>query len=83
VTRYFEEEFWRSSNPHGIRGRAGNYYRPLGVYIDCLLEAGFRLDAVDEPRPTSLLLEQQPVYQQVPIFFSARVIATEPRRTAH
>jgi ubiquinone/menaquinone biosynthesis C-methylase UbiE len=79
VTRYFEEEFWRSSNPRGIRGRAGNYHRPLGVYINALLETGFGLDAVDEPRPTTLLREQQPVYQQVPIFLSARVIATEPR----
>jgi ubiquinone/menaquinone biosynthesis C-methylase UbiE len=28
VTRYFDEEFWRSSNPSGVRGKAGNHHRP-------------------------------------------------------
>lgn len=75
VTRYFDEEFWRSANPHGVRGRAGNYHRPLSAYLNSLLAAGFRINAVDEPRATRLLAEQQPVYEQVPIFFSARVLA--------
>jgi SAM-dependent methyltransferase len=82
ATRYFEEGFWRFSNPHDIRGHA-NYHRPLGVYMNSLLDAGFRLDTVDEPRPTTLLLEQQPTYQQVPIFFSARLTAAETRRAKH
>lgn len=75
VTRYFEQEFWRSANPQGVRGRAGNHHRPLSVYLNSLLVAGFRIDAVDEPRATRLLVEQQPVYENVPIFFSARVSA--------
>lgn len=75
VTRYFDEGFWRSGNPHGVRGRAGNYHRPLKVYLNSLVAAGFRIEAVDEPRATRLLAEQQPVYEQVPIFFSARVLA--------
>jgi SAM-dependent methyltransferase len=66
ATRYFDEEFWISPNPHGIRGRAGNHHRPLGVYLNSLLAAGFRLDAVEEPRATPLLVEQQPVFRSVP-----------------
>lgn len=72
VTRYFEQEFWRSANLDGVRGRAGNHHRALSVYLNSLLGAGFRIDEVDEPRATRLLVEQQPVYEHVPIFFSAR-----------
>jgi SAM-dependent methyltransferase len=73
VTGYFNERFWRSTNPNGVR-RAGNYHRTLSTYLNALVHAGFVLDAVDEPRPSRLLAEQQPLYEQVPIFFGARVI---------
>ena len=52
VTGYFEQQSWRSTNPDGIRGRAGYYHRPLSVYLNALIAAGFRLDAVLDPRPT-------------------------------
>lgn len=76
VNRYFESEFWRSTNPHGIRGRAGNYHRPLSVYLNSSVAAGLRLEAALEPRASRLLAEQQPVYEHVPIFFAARAIKT-------
>lgn len=72
ITGYFEERFWRSANPHGVR-RAGNHHRTLGTYLNGLVRAGFVLDAVAEPRPTAWLAEQQPLYAEVPIFFAARV----------
>src|SRR5690606_13871190 len=75
VTGYFDERFWRSSNPHGVR-RAGNRHRTLATYLNGLARAGFVLDAVEEPRPTPLLAEQQPLDAEVPIFFAAR--ATRP-----
>jgi len=75
VSRYFDAEFWRSENPNGIRGRAGNYHRPLHVYLNALIETGFRLDRLLEPRASPLLAEQQPVYANVPIFLAARAIA--------
>lgn len=71
ITGYFEERFWRSSNPHGVR-RAGNHHRTLSTYLNGLIRAGFVLDAVDEPRPAPRLVEQQPLYAEVPIFFAAR-----------
>jgi SAM-dependent methyltransferase len=76
ANRYLESEFWRSDNPHGIRGRAGNYHRPLSVYLNTLVTAGLRLEEAMEPRASRQLAEQQPVYQHVPIFFAARAIAT-------
>jgi SAM-dependent methyltransferase len=75
ITRYFESEFWRSSNPNGIRGRAGNYHRPLSVYLNALIHAGLRLEASLEPPATPLLIAQQPVYQRVPLFFAGRAVA--------
>ncbi|MBJ7594077.1 MAG: class I SAM-dependent methyltransferase [Candidatus Dormibacteraeota bacterium] len=85
---YFEERFWRSSNPNGVR-RAGTYHRPLSAYLNAVLVAGFRLEAVDEPRPSALLRDQRPVYKEVPAFFAVRARrepstsarATAPRRT--
>lgn len=72
VTGYFEERFWRSSNPHGVR-RAGNHHRTLTTYLTALLRTGFRLEAVEEPPASPRLAEQQPLYTEVPIFFAARV----------
>jgi SAM-dependent methyltransferase len=71
VNGYFDERFWRSSNPHGVR-RAGHYHRPLATYLNSLTALGFRLEAVDEPRASPLLAAEQPVYTEVPIFFGAR-----------
>ncbi len=72
VSGYFEERFWRSSNPQGVR-RAGNYHRTLATYLNGLVRAGFGVEAVDEPQATPLLAQQQPLYREVPIFFAARV----------
>jgi SAM-dependent methyltransferase len=73
ITGYFRERFWRSSNPKGVR-RAGNYHRTLSTYLNGLVRAGFVLDAVDEPSASDLLLQQQPLYAEVPIFFGGRAI---------
>lgn len=72
ITGYFNERFWRSTNPEGVR-RAGNYHRTLSTYINALSNASFRIEVADEPHPNELLVEQQPVYSKVPIFFAARV----------
>jgi ubiquinone/menaquinone biosynthesis C-methylase UbiE len=71
VTGYFDERFWRSSNPNGVR-RVGNHHRTLSTYLNAIARSGFQLEAVDEPRPDPLLVEQQPLYREVPIFFAAR-----------
>jgi SAM-dependent methyltransferase len=72
VAGYFREGFWRSSNPNGVR-RAGNFHRTLSTYLNALIESHFVLDSISEPTATPLLARQQPVYQEVPIFFAARV----------
>jgi SAM-dependent methyltransferase len=71
VSGYFDERFWRSSNPNGVR-RVGNYHRRLSTYLNALTRCGFRLDISEEPDASPMLAEQQPLYRQVPIFFAAR-----------
>lgn len=73
ITDYFSERFWRSTNPNGVR-RAGNYHRTMSTYFNGLIEAGFLVDAVDEPRASDRLREQQPLYAQVPIFLAGRAV---------
>jgi SAM-dependent methyltransferase len=76
VAGYFNERFWRSSNPHGVR-RAGNHHRMLSTYLNALLAAGFAIDAVAEPAPAPLLARQQPEYSSVPILWGTRAVRTD------
>lgn len=71
ITGYFDERFWRSTNPNGVR-RAGNHHRMLSTYLNALARAGFQIEESQEPVAGDLLAEQQPLYTQVPIFFAAR-----------
>jgi len=71
VSEYFDERFWRSPNPHGVR-RVGNHHRMLSTYLNTLVAAGFTVERTAEPRATATLADQQPVYRNVPIFFAAR-----------
>jgi SAM-dependent methyltransferase len=82
VSGYFDERFWRSTDPNGVR-RAGNHHRMLSTYLNALAAAGFLVEAVEEPVPSPLLAAQQPLYREVPIFFAARVrqVARHGRRS--
>ena len=71
ITGYFQERFWRSSNPNGVR-RAGNHHRMLSTYLNALSGAGLTLETAEEPLPSPVLLGQQPLYGEVPIFFAGR-----------
>lgn len=71
VSGHFDERFWRSSNPHGVR-RAGNHHRTLSSYLNALIRNGFTLEQVDEPAAGPQLAREQPLYAEVPIFFAGR-----------
>ena len=72
VSGYFDERFWRSTNPEGVR-RAGNHHRTIATYLNSAIRAGFVIEAVDEPPASSRLATQQPEYTSVPIFWATRV----------
>lgn len=75
MTGYFDERFWRSSNPCGVR-RPGNHHRTISTYLNALARHGFVIEATDEPRAGHLLAQQQPLYAHVPMFFGCRVRRT-------
>lgn len=72
LTDYFDERFWRSTNPEGVR-RAGNFHRTLSTYLNALVTAGFVIEEVREPVANELLAAQQPLYTRVPIFLAMRL----------
>ncbi|CAN5439711.1 hypothetical protein BH11ARM2_BH11ARM2_23210 [soil metagenome] len=51
---YFEEGFWRSDNPHGVRGQVGAHHRILSTYLSTYLSTlgatGLLVERADEPR---------------------------------
>jgi SAM-dependent methyltransferase len=71
VRGYFDERFWRSPNPQGVR-RAGNHHRTLATYLNALVRAGLAVEEVAEPVATGRLGSERPLYREVPMFFAAR-----------
>jgi hypothetical protein len=55
--------------------RAGNHHRTLSTYLNALVRSQFMLEVVEEPVASPLLARQQPLYEEVPIFFAARTRA--------
>jgi SAM-dependent methyltransferase len=58
---YFDEGWWTSAdhNPDGVRRRVGSSHRTLSTVLNTLIESGFSIDRVVEPRapvPTYLLI---------------------------
>lgn len=72
VRGYFTEEFWRSANPHGVRGQVGACHRMLSTYLNALTEAGFLLERTVEPQATGQIAISIPGYAEVPAAFLIR-----------
>lgn len=47
---YFEEGFWRSDNPNGVRGQVGAYHRTLSTYINAFGRVGLLIERMTEPQ---------------------------------
>jgi ubiquinone/menaquinone biosynthesis C-methylase UbiE len=75
VRGYFDERFWRSANPQGVR-RAGNHHRTLATYLNALVRAGLSVEEVAEPVATGRLGAERPLYREVPMFLAARTRRT-------
>jgi len=46
---YFQEGFWRSDNPNGVRGQVGANHRTLATYLNALASVGLLLEQTAEP----------------------------------
>jgi hypothetical protein len=42
VSGYFDEVYWTSANPSGVRGQVGEYHRTLATYLNTLVEGAYR-----------------------------------------
>ena len=49
---YFAEGFWRPADGPGVRGRVGAHHRTLSTYLNTLIQVGFRMERLVEPRAT-------------------------------
>ncbi|MHB8596435.1 MAG: class I SAM-dependent methyltransferase [Ktedonobacteraceae bacterium] len=72
VRGYFTEGFWRSNNPHGVRGQVGAYHRMLSTYLNALVGAGFLLERMVEPQAIGQIAASIPGYTEVPAAFLVR-----------
>jgi len=70
IVTYFTEGFWRSDNPHGVRGQVGAYHRTLATYVNTLLQSGFIIERMAEPQVTGAARE--PGYRVVPPWLHVR-----------
>jgi ubiquinone/menaquinone biosynthesis C-methylase UbiE len=74
VWGYFDEEFWVSDNPLGVRSRVGAHHRTLSTYANTLVEAGFALQHISEPQATGHVASRIPGYEQVPAILLMKAI---------
>ena len=65
VAHYFEEGRWYSPPGDGPRAKAGTYHRRLSTILNLLVDTGFRLDRLSEPKGPPELLETNPNYGEV------------------
>jgi ubiquinone/menaquinone biosynthesis C-methylase UbiE len=75
VNAYFDEVFWRSTNPQGVR-RVGVWHRTLATYLNALLEHGLAISRVAEPRPDAAVAALHPGRIEVPVLLLVRATRT-------
>lgn len=66
VNAYFDEVFWRSRNPQGVR-RVGIWHRPIATYLNALVQHGFAIGRLAEPRPDAAVAALHPGRAEVPL----------------
>jgi 2-polyprenyl-3-methyl-5-hydroxy-6-metoxy-1,4-benzoquinol methylase len=78
VGAYFAEGHWRSATRPGPPGKVGAYHRTLSTYVNALLDAGFVLERLGEPRATGVAAERRPVWAEVPAVLVGRCTRIAP-----
>lgn len=72
VNAYWAEGFWRSDRRPGPPDKVGAYHRTLATYANELVDAGFPIERVAEPRAVGSLAENRPIWTEVPAFLVVR-----------
>jgi ubiquinone/menaquinone biosynthesis C-methylase UbiE len=81
VNAYFDEAFWRSANPQGVR-RVGVWHRPLATYLNTLIGHRFTVARVVEPRPDTAVATLHPGRTEVPVLLLVRAVSHPATPTA-
>ncbi len=63
---YFAEGFWMPAPGPGVRGRIGAHHRTLSTYINSLIQNGFHIQSISEPRAAGDLAQRFPTYRSLP-----------------
>ncbi|HEU5369030.1 MAG TPA: methyltransferase domain-containing protein [Ktedonobacterales bacterium] len=63
---YFAEGFWMPAPGPGVRGRIGAHHRTLSTYLNSLVQAGFHIQSISEPRASGDLAQRFPGYRSLP-----------------
>lgn len=72
IGSYFQEGFWRSKDPNGVRSRVGTHHRTLSTYVNLLIGSEFTIDWVTEPPASGKIAERVPGLQEIPALFGLR-----------
>ncbi len=74
ISTYFEEGRWFSHNKQGVRGQVGAQHRTLSTYINTVVDAGFAIEHMIEPRADGEAAIRVPGYRVVPAFMLLRCV---------
>lgn len=81
VNGYFDEVFWRSTNPQGVH-RVGIWHRTLATYLNTLIEHGFVVARIAEPRPDAAVAALHHGRVEVPVLLLVRAVLRHPESSA-
>lgn len=72
VRGYFDERYWESDNPDGVRGKVGEHHRTLSTYINSFAAAGLLCKRISEPIATGQRAAEVPGNLEVPSILVVR-----------
>jgi len=74
VSGYFDERFWQSDDPAGVRGKVGEHHRRLSTYVNAFNDAGFELERLSEPIARGRRAHEGPGNLEVPSVLGMRFV---------
>ena len=72
VRGYFNECYWESTNPDGVRGKVGEHHRTLSTYINTFARVGLYCERTLEPVAAGQRAEDVPGNLEVPSILIVR-----------
>jgi SAM-dependent methyltransferase len=72
VRAYFDEGFWRSDNPAGVRGQVGAYHRTLSSLVNCFSDAELLIERLHETRDEGPAEVRVPGTALIPLLLLSR-----------